>query len=249
MFPLRDNNPKILPSYATLLLISLNILGWVFLQGGGAEPMLSISVCTRGIIPGELLQLLTPGTELKLSDRLSCVITDSPNWSTLISYMFLHGGWMHLLGNLWFLWVFGRSVEDSMGAVRFICFYLLSGIAAAALHMAFAPASSIPLVGASGAIGGVMGAYLVLYPRVKVTMLIILIVFITTFRIPAFFMLAYWLLIQFLGGLGNIGSEVGGVAFWAHVGGFVAGAIMVWLFVDKALLAKHPYYGWKRPAR
>jgi len=244
MFPIKDNNPKILTAYATFGIIALNIIAWLLLQGAGSEPRMSATVCTLGVMPGELLQTLPAGTSLQIGQNLYCILGDSPNWYTLFSYMFLHGGWLHLLGNLWFLWVFGRSVEDSMGPFRFIVFYLASGLAAAMLQVIFAPASAIPMVGASGAIGGVMGAYLMLYPRVKVTMLIWLIVIITTIRVPAMFMLGYWLLVQFVGGIGSIGNDSTGVAFWAHIGGFVAGAAMVWLFVNPRLLRKHPYYGW-----
>jgi len=246
MIPLRDNNPKILTPYATVTIIVLCSLAWVFLQGAGNETQVAASVCTLGIVPGELLQTLPAGTALPIAPGMFCVLDDAPNWHTVITYMFMHGSWWHLLGNLWFLWVFGRSVEDSMGPLRFVTFYLLAGLAAAALQISFAPASSVPMVGASGAIGGVMGAYLMLYPRVKVTMLIILVIFITTVPIPAMFMLLYWLLVQFLGGIGSIGNDTGGVAFWAHVGGFVAGAAMVWLFVNPELLRRHPHYGWNK---
>jgi membrane associated rhomboid family serine protease len=246
VFPLRDDNPKLLTPYATLALITLTVLSWLMLQGAGNEPQLSATVCTLGIVPGELLQLLPAGTSLQLAPNLFCTMDDTPNWYTAITYMFMHGGWMHLLGNLWFLWVFGRGVEDSMGPLRFIVFYLVCGLAAAGVQIAFAPASAIPMVGASGAIGGVMGAYLMLYPKVRVTMLIFLFIFITTVRIPAMFMLIYWFAIQFIGGLGSIGNNVGGVAFWAHVGGFVAGAAVVWLFVKPELLRRHAYYGWKK---
>jgi membrane associated rhomboid family serine protease len=244
MFPLGDDNPKLLFPYATLLLIVLTSLAWFFLQGAGSEPQLSASVCTLGLIAGELLQQLPPGTSLQIGPQLYCVMDDIPDWSTAITYMFMHGGWMHLLGNLWFLWVFGRSVEDAMGPFRFVSFYVVCGLAAAALQIAFAPASAIPLVGASGAIGGVMGAYLMLYPKVRVNMLIFLLIFITTIRIPAMFMLVYWLGLQFLGGLSSIGNDVGGVAFWAHIGGFVTGALLIWLWIKPELLRRHPYYGW-----
>jgi membrane associated rhomboid family serine protease len=247
VLPLHDDNPKLLTPYATIALITLTLLSWIMLQGIGKEPELSASVCTLGVVPGELLQLLPTGTALRLTPTLYCTMGSIPNWYTTITYMFMHGGWLHLLGNLWFLWVFGRSVEDSMGPLRFITFYLLCGLAAAGLQIAFAPASSIPMVGASGAIGGVMGAYLILYPKVRVNMLIFLFIFITTIRIPAMFMLIYWLLVQLFGGLASIGNDFGGVAFWAHIGGFVAGAAIVWLFVKPELLHRHTYYGWKQP--
>jgi membrane associated rhomboid family serine protease len=160
--------------------------------------------------------------------------------------MFLHGGWFHLIGNMWFLWIFGDNVEDSMGHARFAAFYVLSGLAAAAAQVATNPESAIPMVGASGAIGGVMGAYVVLYPRVHVHMLVPLGFFITTIAVPAFLMLGYWLILQLVSGFGTLGVEGGGVAFWAHVGGFAAGAVLIVLFRDPSLLARHPYHGWRQ---
>jgi membrane associated rhomboid family serine protease len=153
--------------------------------------------------------------------------------------MFLHGGWFHLIGNMWFLWLFGNNVEDSMGHYRYLVFYLLSGLAAAAAQTFVNPNSAIPMVGASGAISGVMGAYIVLYPRVRVHMLIVLGIFITRIAVPAFLMLGYWFLLQLLGGLPSLGDETGGVAFWAHAGGFLAGAILILVFKDDELVAKH----------
>jgi membrane associated rhomboid family serine protease len=163
--------------------------------------------------------------------------------------MFLHGGWFHLIGNMWFLWVFGNNVEDSMGHIRFVVFYLLCGLAAAALQVATSPSSAIPMLGASGAIGGVMGAYIVLYPKVRVHMLIFLGFFVTTIAVPAYLMLGYWFLIQLLGGIPSLAREGGGVAFWAHVGGFVAGAAIIKLFRNPKLIAQHthkiePYRRW-----
>jgi membrane associated rhomboid family serine protease len=149
---------------------------------------------------------------------------------------------------MWFLWIFGNNVEDSMGHLRFAIFYLLCGLAAAALQIAADLGSPIPMVGASGAIGGVMGAYLVLYPRVNVHLLLILGFYITTVPIPALFMLGYWLLMQVLGGwLSPV--EGGGVAFWAHIGGFLAGVLLVLLFRNPRLLARHPYRGWTAAPR
>jgi membrane associated rhomboid family serine protease len=152
--------------------------------------------------------------------------------------MFLHGGWLHLIGNMWFLWVFGNNVEDSMGHVRFVLFYIVCGLAAAAAQIVATPRSVLPMVGASGAISGVMGAYIVLYPRVKVHMLIFLGIFITTVAVPAWMMLGYWFLLQILGGLPMLSSEPGGgTAFWAHAGGFVAGMALIWLFRNPGMIA------------
>jgi membrane associated rhomboid family serine protease len=155
---------------------------------------------------------------------------------------------MHLIGNMWFLWLFGNNVEDSMGRPRFTVFYLVSGLAAALAQVATNPASPIPMVGASGAISGVMGGYLILFPTVRVFCLLILGFFVTSVALPAWMMLVYWLLIQFVSGLAAFGGEVGGVAFWAHVGGFVAGVVLVKLFARSDYLAAHRAHHW-RPQR
>jgi membrane associated rhomboid family serine protease len=155
--------------------------------------------------------------------------------------MFLHGGWFHLIGNMWFLWVFGNNIEDAMGHGRFVAFYLVCGLLAAAAQVAAGPSSPIPMVGASGAISGVMGAYLVLYPRVRVHTLVFLGFFITRWTLPAYMMLLYWALIQALGSLPSLaGVEVGGgVAFIAHLGGFVAGVALIKLFARPEYVARH----------
>ena len=244
MFPIRDDNPQILTPYATYLIVALNAAMWVIVQGMGSEPILSNSICRLGLIPAEFMHLVPAGTRVPLGPNAVCVIADAASWFTPLTAMFMHGGWMHIIGNMWFLWIFGNNVEDAMGPVRFIVFYLLCGLAAAAFQVAADPASPLPMVGASGAIGGVMGAYVLLYPRVHVHMLFILIIYVTTFAVPAYLMLGYWFLVQLLSGFATYGSQGGGVAFWAHIGGFVAGAALIFLFRDKALLDRHPYHGW-----
>jgi membrane associated rhomboid family serine protease len=246
MFPIRDDNPHFLTPVVTYALIAANVLAWMLLQGFGSEPSLSSSICRLGLIPGELLQSVAAGTRFQVGPASVCVLGDTSSWYTPVSSMFLHGGWFHLIGNMWFLWIFGNNVEDSMGHARFLVFYLLCGLAAAAAQTATDPQSIVPMVGASGAIGGVMGAYVLLYPRVHVHMLIFLGLFVTTIAVPAVFMLGYWFAVQLLSGWTSIGAEGGGVAFWAHVGGFVAGAVLVLLFRDPRLLERHPYYGWRR---
>ncbi|MDX1480200.1 MAG: rhomboid family intramembrane serine protease [Woeseiaceae bacterium] len=247
MFPIRDDNPGILTPYATIGLIALNIVAWVFVQGMGTEPSLSASVCRLGLIPGELLERVPAGTRLPLGPGATCVLGDGGGWHTVFTSMFLHGGWFHIIGNLWFLWIFGNNVEDVMGPTRFIVFYLLCGVGAAAAQAAADPASSIPMVGASGAIGGVMGAYVLLFPRVHVHLLLILGFYVTTIAVPAVFMLGYWFLMQLLGGFTSLDAAGGGVAFWAHVGGFAAGLLLIGLFRNPALLRRHPYHGWRQP--
>src|SRR3954462_592521 len=237
MFPYRDDNPTLATPFVTLLLIGLNVVSWVVVQGMGAEPNLSRSVCELGLIPGEFLGRLPDGFSIPMSRTMACVIEGDPSWYTPLTSMFLHGGWFHLIGNMWFLWVFGNNVEDSMGHVRYLAFYILCGLAAAAAQTYMNPSNPIPMVGASGAISGVMGAYIVLYPKVRVHMLVILGFFITRIVVPAYLMLGYWFIIQLVGG--GLSGEQGGVAFWAHVGGFVAGAIMIHLFRDPELVEKH----------
>jgi membrane associated rhomboid family serine protease len=246
VFPLRDDNPHFLTPIVTYAVIAANVLAWVLLQGMGSEPLLSSSVCRLGLIPAELLQTVQPGMRFAVGENAVCVLSDMPAWYTPLTSMFMHGGWMHLIGNMWFLWIFGNNVEDSMGHVRFLVFYLLCGLAAAALQTLTDPSSIIPMVGASGAIGGVMGAYVLLYPRVHVHMLIFLGFYMTTIAVPAIFMLGYWFVLQLLSASMSIGAEGGGVAFWAHVGGFIAGALLVLLFRDRRLLERHPYYGFRR---
>lgn len=244
MFPIRDDNPQFLTPISTIALIGLNVATWIFVQELGTQPALSGSVCTLGLIPGELLQRLPAGTTLPISPGVACVITENSSWFTPLTSMFLHGGWLHIIFNMWFMWIFGDNVEDAMGHVRFVLFYLLCGFAAAALQVFSNPDSAIPMVGASGAIGGVMGAYVVLYPRVHVHLLVIFGFYVTTIAVPAVLMLGYWLLAQLIGGWASSGGQGGGVAFWAHVGGFVAGAILVLVFRDRRLLDRHPYHGW-----
>jgi membrane associated rhomboid family serine protease len=161
--------------------------------------------------------------------------------------MFMHGSWMHLLGNMWFLWITGDNVEDSMTRPRFAAFYLLCGVAAALAQVVTDVDSGVPMVGASGAVSGVMGAYLVLYPRVRVFALVPLGFFITSVALPAWVMLLYWIALQLLSGVTAIGAA-GGVAFWAHVGGFVAGVLLVKAFRRPDHVAAHEARHW-RPER
>jgi membrane associated rhomboid family serine protease len=245
VIPVRDDNPQILIPYTTLGIIAANILVWIVVQGAGSDPALPRSVCVLGLIPGELLHTLTVDTRIQVGPNAFCVIGPSQNWPSLIAHMFLHGSWMHLIGNMWFLWVFGNNVEDSMGHRRFMVFYMLCGLIAASLQILSSPTSGLPMVGASGAIGGVMGAYILLYPRVNVHMLFWFGFYVTTFAVPAIWMLGYWFLVQLLSALVMQGAPGGGVAFWAHCGGFVGGALLMYLFRDPALLARHPYHGWQ----
>lgn len=233
MFPIRDDNPTLRPPLATWALIAANLAMWVLVQAAGTEPGLSQSVCELGLIPGELLGRIPAGARVPIGPGSDCVILQDPAWYAPLTSMFLHGGWFHVLGNMWFLHVFGNNVEDVMGRWRFVGFYLLCGLAAAAAQIAQSPGSPVPMVGASGAIGGVMGAYVVLYPRARIHTF----VFLFFLELPAFLMLGYWFLIQLAGS--TVTNEGGGVAFWAHVGGFLAGLLLVLVFRDRELLGLH----------
>ena len=159
--------------------------------------------------------------------------------------MFLHGSWMHLLGNMWFLWLFGNNIEDAMSRYSYMLFYLVCGLAAALAQVAANPAAVVPMVGASGAISGVMGAYLVLYPHVRVYAMVPLGIMLTRVTLPEWAMLIYWAFIQIASGVTTIGAEGGGVAFWAHIGGFAAGAVLVRLLVRPDRLADHRQHQWQ----
>lgn len=248
MFPYRDENETQRTAIVTLAMIALNVFAWLFVQGAGTTVALARSVCNFGLIPGELTGLIAPGTRFPMGEGLACATDPGRQVSHVLTHMFLHGSWMHLLGNMWFLWLFGNNVEDSMGRLRFIGFYLLCGLAAAAAQVITSPGSAIPMVGASGAISGVMGGYLLLYPTVRVYTLVVLGFFITSIALPAWVMLGYWFLIQFVSGWVSFGGEGGGVAFWAHVGGFVAGIVLVKMFARSDYLAEHKSHHW-RPRR
>jgi len=238
MFPIHDENPTLRRPAVTLSLIGVTVCAWLFLQGAGSERALAASICSFGLIPAEVTGL--PNTELvPVGHNLVCQVEPGNAWHTAFTSMFMHGGWFHLIGNMWFLWIFGNNVEDSMGRFRFLVFYLCCGLGAAFAQVFIDPTSTVPMVGASGAIGGVMGAYVVLYPRVAVTLLVFLGFFVTTVQVPAYLMLGYWFALQLLGGLPQVGGSEGGVAFWAHVGGFVAGAVLIFAFRDKGLVEEH----------
>ena len=239
MIPISDDNSTLrFPIVTVLLLVALGLV-WILVQGAGLDQVrLSATVCNWGLVPGELTGRAALGTSVPLGMGLYCVVDREPiNILTPLLSMFLHGGWAHLLGNGLFLWVFGNNVEDSMGRARFLTFYLLCGLAAALAQIAIDPASPAPMVGASGAISGVLGAYLILYPRVRVH------VFVGFFllSLPAYFVLLMWIGLQLLSGLPQVTSinhvTSSGVAVWAHIGGFFAGVVLVKLFVNPELVA------------
>lgn len=252
MLPYHDENATRRTAVVTFTIIGLNILAWIAIQGAGSGMALARSVCELGLIPGELTGRLPPGTRFPMGEGLVCLTDPGRQVTNVLTSMFLHGSWMHLLGNMWFLWIFGNNIEDSMGHARFAVFYLLSGVAAALLQVFLSPASAIPMVGASGAISGVMGAYLILYPRVRVYTLVPIGFLLTTIALPAWTMLLYWIALQALGGFtGLFAEQQGGVAFWAHIGGFVAGAALIKLFARAEDVAAHRGQHWQpqRPSR
>jgi membrane associated rhomboid family serine protease len=229
MFPLRDENPTELTPVVTFVIIAINVVVWLLVQQGGGGEGFIRSLCTFGAIPADITGGLAAGTEIQLGPEVTCTV-GGLGWATILTSMFMHGSWMHLIGNMWFMWVFGNNIEDSMGHLRFIVFYLLCGVLASLAHILTDPVSAVPTVGASGAISGIMGAYLLLYPKVRVQTLFFLVFFIRVIPLPAWVLLGEWLVIQVISGVGTFGSEGGGVAFWAHIGGFVAGLALIKLF-------------------
>ena len=236
MIPLSDDNPTLRAPIVTIALLAGIAAAWFLAQGAGLDARaLAASVCDWGLVAGEITGRARVGDAVPLGSGMACVVDALPqNRFTPLTHMFLHGGWMHLIGNALFLWVFGNNVEDSMGRARFLVFYLLCGLAAAAAQVALDPASPVPMVGASGAISGVMGAYLVLYPRVHVRMLFVFVIFFRVIALPAWVVLAWWFALQVLT---MFAGTAGGVAVLAHIGGFVAGVVLVKLFEDRRRVA------------
>ncbi len=241
MIPLSDENPTLRTPIMTWLILGAMFAVWFAVQGGGMDPLrLVTSVCNYGMVPGELTHRAPLGFAIPIGPNLACVVDNEAvnKWTPLFS-MFLHGGWGHILGNAIYFWVFGNNIEDSMGPARFLVFYLVCGLIAAGAHVLMDPASPVPTVGASGAISGVLGAYLVLYPSVRVNMLIPPIFF-RTFAIRAWIVLIWWFGLQALTAFTTpLNPEVSnGVAVWAHIGGFVAGMALIKLFEKRRLVAE-----------
>jgi len=225
VFPLKDDNPSESAPVVTVALIVLNALFFVYqisLEAGGADGARAGQAFIEefGLVPCRLTGACRVGPELP-----SPILT-------IFTSMFMHGGLFHIGGNMLYLWIFGNNVEDTLGHGRYLLFYLLSGVAAALAQTAVGPSSMVPMVGASGAVSGVLGAYLLLFPHAHVTTLIILGFFFRLVHIPAMVVLGFWIVLQVLNGLGSFGSS-GGVAFFAHIGGFLAG--MGLLYVLKPL--------------
>jgi membrane associated rhomboid family serine protease len=245
VFPYHDENVTQRTPVVTMALIALNVAAFLGIQGAGAEEPMAASVCNLGLIPAELMASVPPGASFPITERLVCV-TDSGRQSlNLFTSMFMHGGWMHLLGNMWFLWLFGNNIEDSTTRPKFLAFYLLCGVAAALAQVMADPQSLVPMVGASGAISGVMGAYLVLFPRVRVFTIVPLGFFATTVALPAWAMLIYWTVLQMVSqAASTLTEQSGGVAYWAHLGGFAAGVVLIKLFERRDRIREHASHHW-----
>jgi membrane associated rhomboid family serine protease len=225
MLPLFDDVPSRRAPLATGALIALNVLAFLF-ELALPDDALDALVHLHGVVPA------------RWSDPDWAASAGYPpaGWTPFLTSQFLHGGWLHLVANLWTLWLFGDNVEDRMGRPRFVLFYLACGVAAGLAHAAAAAGSTVPAIGASGAIAGVLGAYLVLFPRARLVMLLPILFYPLFFEIPAVLYLGFWFFGQVASGAASLGGAedaAGGVAWWAHVGGFVAGLATCWLFLDR----------------
>jgi membrane associated rhomboid family serine protease len=218
MIPIRDRNPSGTFPYVTIGIIVINVL--IFLYELSLGSGLGKFIMKFGVVP------LKVSYYSQASD-LTFISTFFP----FISSMFLHGGFIHLIGNMWFLWIFGDNIEDKLGHFKFIAFYFLCGIIASSVHVFFNNQSNVPCVGASGAIAGVLGAYMVTFPRARVVTIVPLFVFIQVMELPAIVVLGFWFVIQFFNGAAAITASASGagVAWWAHIGGFAAGVIILYI--------------------
>ncbi|HIJ63715.1 MAG TPA: rhomboid family intramembrane serine protease [Rhodospirillaceae bacterium] len=216
--PVADDNPTEHPAFVTWAIMALCLLAFLWQQSLPADAAQSLAL-SLGMVPAVL------SGQAELAPELVVL----PPWATLLTSMFLHGGWLHLAGNMLFLWIFGDNVEDAMGHGRFLAFYLAAGIAAALAQATAAPAAEVPMIGASGAIAGVLAGYLLLYPKANVRVLVVILLFIRLVNVPAMLVLGLWFLAQ-IGGAAMSSPEAGGVAFWAHVGGFLCGGALLPLF-------------------
>lgn len=206
MFPIRDHNPSLRRPYVVYALIAINAAIFALqLPYMGSDQALAEFWANHALYPA--------------------LVTEYGDYTGILTSMFLHAGWMHIGGNMLFLWIFGDNLEDQMGHVGFLIFYLAAGIAAALAHIAADPQSVVPTVGASGAIAGVMGGYLLMFPRARVDVLVIIVIIFKVFTVPAWVMLGIWFALQLFGGF-TASVEGGGVAFWAHAGGFIAGIVL-----------------------
>ena len=259
MIPLADENPTRTRPYIVYALIALNVLVYAIDITGPKSPMggrlWEYSLVPRSVVRNAptTIPYVGPVTLPNGQTVLARVPIPheglSPQWLTIFTSMFMHGGLLHIGGNMLYLWIFGNNIEDALGHVKFLIFYLVCGVFAALAQILSDPNSVIPMVGASGAIAGVLGAYLLLYPHARVNTLIMLGFFWDVAKIPALYVLGVWFLIQLVG-LGGTGGQLGGgVAYWAHVGGFVAGVVVVFLMGGRGIANRQrsaryqsPYY-------
>lgn len=216
MIPLRDDNPTRTFAFFTLLLIVANVAVFLYELTLPASGQLDTLIDDFGLVPSQVLHNPVAA-------------------GSAVTSIFLHGGWMHLIGNMLYLWIFGNNIEDSMGHVRFLCFYLICGLAAAAAQVAVSPESNVPMIGASGAVSGILGAYLLLFPRARVLMVVPIWIFLKLVYVPAWLVLLFWFGMQLLSAMTTVGRYLGGgVAFWAHIGGFAAGMLLIPFFKKRS---------------
>jgi membrane associated rhomboid family serine protease len=236
LFPVKDNIPTDRFPVVTVTLIALNVIAYFFWQRGGlsfGDPSSQHYVCHVANYAQIPYEVTHPGTQVAAR---GCPAPTASTWLTLFTSMFMHGGLLHLGGNMLFLWIFGNNVEDSMGPVKFTLFYLLGGLAATAGQILVGPGSHVPNIGASGAIAGVLGGYILLFPRARVVTIIFIVFFFTIIELPALLVLGFWFVQQALFGYFNLssgGGNGGGVAYFAHIGGFVFGLLAIKLFADE----------------
>ena len=217
--PIKDDNPNSQTPIITWALIIICVLTFIW-QSQLTQTESQITILSYGIIPAHLFGVGN-------FSEINPMITPVPAWMTIFTSMFLHGGFSHIMGNMWFLWVFGDNVEGVLGHAKYALFYILCGLAATISQLLINPESSIPMVGASGAIAGVLGMYMIRFPNANVHVFAFIIIFFTTFRIPALFVLGFWFFNQLTSGLSSLGFDTtGGVAWFAHIGGFVAGVML-----------------------
>lgn len=243
MIPIRDDAPKFSTPYITYFLVAVNVLVFLFeLTFPAAERQ--VFMFSFGVLPIRITALLTGAHHVSIEGTV-LPITAAGALIPVITSMFMHAGWLHLIFNMWWLWIFGDNVEDYLGHFWYLSFYLVSGIAGSAIHIAFNPLSAVPSVGASGAIAGIMGAYLILFPSARVTTLVPFF-FLFFVRLPAWLVLGYWFILQFVSGAATAiaysSQTSGGIAFWAHVGGFAAGAALIKLFPRRP--RRYHFVGW-----
>jgi membrane associated rhomboid family serine protease len=236
MIPLKDDTPRVTTPLVNYFLIATNVVVYLFESSLSRRSQLLFGQ-TFGLVPARLVASLQGEMLHAHGHAHGFAVAPEIALVTILTSMFVHGGWWHVLPNMWFLWVFGRNLENSLGHFQYLFFYLACGVAAALAQILSDVNSLVPMVGASGAIAGVMGGYFILYPRARVLMLVPFL-FVFFLWLPAWVVLGYWFVLQFLSGVGTAlvtaDGGTGGVAFWAHVGGFVAGVILVRLFPSRA---------------